>query len=98
MEIIIPVEQQELEPYVAFFDTLSPLHLRCLPKKQQKKIEVLTIIARVFSEKLIYTEKEVNALLLPICDDFVEIRRNLIDYHILTRTKSGSQYQKNVLE
>lgn len=88
-------EEININLYTAFFDSLEPLHLRCLPKKQQKKIEVLNIIVSVFSEDMTYTEQEVNDLLRPLCDDFVEIRRNLIDYHFLTRTISGSKYHKS---
>lgn len=38
---------------------------------------------------------EVNEILRPVYDDFVLLRRYLIDYKFLTREKDGSCYYVN---
>lgn len=78
----------------AFFDSKNPLHLRMLPKKRTRKLEVLNIISQVFDDNTSYSEREINALLKPIYDDFVLLRRYLVDYSFLERTNSGSVYRK----
>ena len=39
-----------------------------------------------------YTEREVNEILLPTCDDCVTIRRYLISYGLMSALRSGSEY------
>ncbi|WP_081311928.1 DUF2087 domain-containing protein [Brochothrix thermosphacta] len=41
-----------------------------------------------------YTEKEVNTILYNWYDDFVILRRYLVDYHFLKREDDGSLYYK----
>ncbi|WP_434060193.1 DUF2087 domain-containing protein [Peribacillus simplex] len=45
-----------------------------------------------FQKGKYYTEKEVNEVLKDIFDDFVMIRRYLIDYKLLNRNKEGTRY------
>lgn len=80
---------------VSNFMTLDPMHLNVLPKKQNKKIAVLNMIATLFDENKKYSEVEVNEILKPVYDDFVLLRRYLIDYKFLTREKDGSCYSVN---
>ena len=49
---------------VSNFMTLDPMHLNVLPKKQNKKIAVLNMIATLFDENKKYSEVEVNDCLL----------------------------------
>ena len=39
-----------------------------------------------------YTEKELNTILVESFDDYVTIRRYLIEYGFLDRKKDGSRY------
>ena len=57
-------------------------------------MKVLKVISQVFDYDVSYTEKEVNDLLRPVYDDFVLLRRYLVDYSLLERTNSGSIYRK----
>ena len=80
----------------AYFDTENPLHLKMIHRKQKNKLEVLRIISNSFEEDKNYSEQEVNEILRSIFDDFVLLRRYLVDYEYLNRTRCGSVYQLNV--
>lgn len=75
-----------------YFNTEGGLTLESFPKKQKRKIVILDKIAAHFKKGKRYTEKEVNAVLKPIYPDYVTIRRYLIEYGFLARTKDGSEY------
>lgn len=60
--------------------------------QQKHKYIVLTEIAKRFETERKYSEKQVNELLNEVNDDYVEIRRYLIDYGLLEREPDGSQY------
>ncbi|WP_405171346.1 DUF2087 domain-containing protein [Paenibacillus sp. FSL H8-0280] len=60
--------------------------------QQKHKYIVLTEIAKRFDTERKYTEKQVNELLNEVNDDYVEIRRYLVDYGLLEREPDGSQY------
>lgn len=78
----------------AYFDCKNPIHLRVFPKKESRRLKVLKVISQVFDYDVSYTEKEVNDLLRPVYDDFVLLRRYLVDYSLLERTNSGLIYRK----
>ena len=80
---------------VSNFMTFEPMHLNVMPKKQNKKIAVLNMIATQFDENKKYSEAEVNEILKPVYDDFVLLRRYLIDYKFLMREKDGISYCVN---
>jgi hypothetical protein len=62
------------------------------PKKQKDKLILLRRIAGLFAEGRHYSEKEVNAILAPVWQDHVTIRRYLIEYRFLDRMPDGSEY------
>ena len=62
------------------------------PRKQKRKIIVLLHIAQQFKPNRDYTEKEVNLILDSIYQDYVSLRRYLIQYGFLKRTDDGSKY------
>lgn len=74
---------------------MNPLHLKTIPKKMTNKKAVLRIISNIFERDTEYSEQEVNEILKPIFDDFVLLRRYLVDYKYLNRTRSGSIYNLN---
>lgn len=77
-----------------FFQTLDPLKLISIPRKEKYKIIVLRIICTRFEKEHLYSELEVNTILSDIYADFVTIRRYLIEYGFFQRDASCSQYEK----
>jgi hypothetical protein len=68
--------------------------LHTLPLKQGQIVVILEEIARRFEPDRQYTEREVNTILEETTEDFATVRRFLVDYGYLTRTRDGSVYQK----
>lgn len=66
------------------------------PKKEKKKIAILTHIAKRFARDRRYSEKQVNDILRKVYADYVTIRRYLIEYGFMDREKDGSQYWLNM--
>ncbi|MEK4762746.1 DUF2087 domain-containing protein [Viridibacillus sp. FSL E2-0187] len=62
------------------------------PKKEKQKLIILREITNRFEMESTYTEKEINAILMPIHDDYAMIRRYLIEYGFLDRKADGSAY------
>ena len=62
------------------------------PIKQKQKLIVLREISKYLEEQESYSEKELNQLLKTIYDDYVLIRRYLIEYGFLDRKADGSLY------
>lgn len=74
------------------FESLDPLKLKHFPAKDKKKVVVLTKIAEEFDAGREYTEKEINKVLMPIFDEYIIIRRYLIEYGFIDREADGSKY------
>lgn len=66
--------------------------LKNFPSKEKKKIIILEEIMKNFSKGKIYTEKDINKILKRIYEDNVTIRRYLIEYGFLDRSKDCSKY------
>lgn len=60
------------------------------------KIEVLKYFHNLFLYDKDYTEKEVNDLLKEYYSDYVELRRELVDFKFLIRDEYGKIYRKNL--
>lgn len=73
-------------------DTLNPLVLKVFPAKEKKKYVLLTYIIKLFKKDVQYTEKEINDILKPVYEDYVIIRRYLVDYDFLDRLDNGKAY------
>ena len=71
--------------------------LRLIPRKEKNKLEVLNYFKQVLmaQEKESFSEKEVNAIIGDIYDDYAIIRRYLVDYGYLLRDDYGRLYQIN---
>ncbi len=84
---------QEKEQIIeAFFSSTDPLVLKTFTSKEKKKVVILGKIAEQFEAGRKYSEKEVNEILKPIYEDYTEIRRYLIMYGYMERTKDGTGY------
>lgn len=62
------------------------------PSKEKRKIVVLRHLMKRFTAGQRYTEKEINEILRSAFDDYVTLRRYLIEYGFMDRTPDGSQY------
>lgn len=68
--------------------------LKTFPAREKKKLVVLRLISAMFESGRDYTEKEVNTILSQTFDDFVTLRRYLIQYGFFEREKDGSAYRR----
>ncbi len=88
-----PITHEEEEKILrTSFESLEPLKLKQLSPKEKRKIVVLRRISACFEPDRHYSEREINDILRPIYDDFVLIRRYLIEYGFLQRTKDCREY------
>lgn len=76
------------------FISENPLVLSHIPVKEKKKVAVLIRINREFESGRKYTEPEINEILKAVYSDYVTLRRYLIEYGFLDRTKNCSEYWK----
>lgn len=83
-------EAERTKIIATYFDETGALK-EC-PAREKKKIVVLEVIAQNFQPDRSYSEKEVNRILSRIYADHAYIRRLLIEYGFLERTRSGSEY------
>jgi hypothetical protein len=66
--------------------------LRALPVRAAQRRVVLEYLAERFEKGIVYPEPAVNDLLGPFNDDYVSLRRALVDEGLLTR--SGGRYRR----
>ncbi len=66
--------------------------IKTYPSKEKKKIIVLAEIIKNFKPLKKYSEKDINLILKRIYEDYATIRRALIEYGFLERTKDCSSY------
>ena len=62
------------------------------PRKEKRRIAVLIHVLRRFEAGRRYTQAEVNGILGGAADDHVTLRRYLVDYGLLGRTRDGAEY------
>ena len=85
------------EAYVSrnAFSSRQPLRLKHFPARQKRKYIVLKVIATEFEPGRRYDEQEINAILAGIHEDYVTLRRYLVDYKLLQRTTDGRSYWRS---
>lgn len=76
----------------SMFVALSPLRLKTFSTKEKNKIVILKKIAEQFERSKRYTEKELNSIIKEVFEDFATIRRYLIEYGFMDRTKDCKEY------
>ena len=74
------------------FESQKPLKLKVFSSKEKKKIVTLRRLAEEFEPGRKYTEKEVNQILGSVYEDYAILRRYLIEYGYMDRTKACSAY------
>lgn len=85
-------EEENAKIIASVFTSMEPLKLKVFSSKEKKKIVTLRKIAGQFEKDRKYTEKEVNGILADIYDDYAVIRRYLIEYGFMNRTRDCSSY------
>jgi hypothetical protein len=83
-------EDERMEVINKYFDSNGTLNQ--FPRKEKQKIVILREIAKRFNPESRYSEKEVNNVLKVIYQDFVLLRRYLVEYGLLDRKSDGSKY------
>lgn len=68
--------------------------IKQFPRKEKSKIILLQYLSERFSEQRTYTEKELNQVIKEVFDDYVTLRRYLIEYGLMARTHNGEKYWK----
>jgi hypothetical protein len=64
-----------------------------LPNKQKKLVVILRWLATHFQAGRMYSEGEVNEVIKAVyADDYVSLRRDLVDMGYLQRERSGGKY------
>lgn len=66
--------------------------IETIPSKEKRKLIILQHILQRFTIGKVYTEKEVNMILKTVHEDFVTLRRYLIEYGFMDRNTDGSSY------
>ena len=69
--------------------------MKRLPSKEKKKAILLDYFVHLFSEDVMYSEREVNDIIKSCYHDYATVRRYLIDYGYLKRKDNGSLYWIN---
>ncbi|MFT4413673.1 DUF2087 domain-containing protein [Fredinandcohnia humi] len=83
-------EQEEISK--KYFSAGTQKSLRKFPSKEKQRLVVLREIAKQLKVEHFYKEKELNEVLKEIYEDYVMIRRYLIEYGFIDRKPDGSQY------
>ncbi|OPJ64402.1 DUF2087 domain-containing protein [Clostridium oryzae] len=88
-EVTNSEQDQIIETY---FDTLEPLKLKTFPTKEKRKIVVLRKISTLFQSGEKYSEIQINNILKEVYADIATLRRYLIEYGFMERTKDCKEY------
>ncbi len=84
-----------------FFDDHG--RLLAIPRKQSRQLAAMDLIVQRFVPGVRYTEPEVNIELMGVTDDYVTVRRALIDFGLLSRAdgwywRSGGSVEVDQLD
>lgn len=87
-----------IQEVVAKYVDLETNTIEQYPAKQKRQWAILYYLHRLFKDGHTYHEKEVNALLKPWYEDYLRLRRDLVDFQFLSRTPDGSLYEKKSIQ
>ncbi|HBC95030.1 MAG TPA: transcriptional regulator [Pelotomaculum sp.] len=87
------ITQEEREKVLkTYFPEGTDGLLKTLDMKEKNKLIVLREITKRFEDEGFYNEKEINEILKTAHEDFVTLRRYLIEYGFIDRKPDGSRY------
>lgn len=85
------VTESEKEKIIkTYFDEVGCL--KNYPAKEKRKIIVLEHLSTQFKKGKLYSEAEINRILGRIYEDYVSLRRALIEYGFMERKNGGDSY------
>jgi hypothetical protein len=79
-----------------YVDTTEKI-IKQYPAKRKKQWAILFYLHQFFDFDKNYSESDVNDILRPWFEDYVRLRRDLIDFHFLRRKDDGSIYKKQAV-
>ena len=82
----------ESEKQKIFENFIKEEKMKVFPSKERKKYIILHYFINLFEKDKKYSEKEVNEIIKRIYPDFSTIRRYLVDYKFINRTKDCKEY------
>lgn len=65
-----------------------------IPAQQKKLLVILRELITRFEPGRAYSEREVNLILADAHDDFATLRRDLVDFGFMTRSREGRNYRR----
>lgn len=68
-----------------------------IPVKQDRRLEILEHLAKSFEPEVKLSEAEVNDTVMAWHEDYVMLRRMLVDYKFLSRSSDGRTYWRTRL-
>jgi len=87
------ITEEENEAIIhKYFSDGPDSELDRFPLKEKKRIAIVAELAKQFEPGKNYTEKEVNAILTRYYNDYAILRRYLIEYNFLDRSRDGRAY------
>lgn len=89
-ETDLTAEQEKVLTKYFPFGTDGPLETFAVQEKH--RLIIMNEIAKRFDPGKVYSESEVNGILDQIYEDYVLLRRSMVDYGILSREEDGSSY------
>ena len=66
--------------------------IKAFPAQQKKFLVLLRHVVKAFEADTHYTEKEVNEILLRFNPDTAQLRRSLVEHHLMSREGGGGLY------
>ncbi len=91
-ERFVITEEEREKTLATVFSSLEPLKLKLFSSKEKKKIITLQKIMEQFERDRLYPEKEINKKLKDIYEDYPTLRRYLIEYGFMARSKDCREY------
>lgn len=77
---------------ISVFIQEQPFYIKQMPKKWKLKQQVVSLVVQHLSIDHVLSEKELTNQLQNMYHDPVELRRYLVDFGFVKRTKDGAKY------
>jgi hypothetical protein len=88
---------ESIEAVLSVYVDTTEKKIKQYPAKRKKQWAILFYLHQFFDSNKNYFESDVNEVLRPWFEDYVRLRRDLIDFHFLRRKDDGSIYKKQVV-
>jgi len=85
-------EEEQEKTVRKYFEDQQEAKLKKFPLKEKQRLIILREIIKHIDNDKTYSEKALNDILKPIYEDYVLIRRLLIEYGFIDRKDDGSEY------